>query len=225
MITLDDRPAPPPVPRFSRDMEQFLLAAARTGISPQPATTSRRRLRYATAGLAAAAVAAGVAVGIDHATSGGSPAPSAGQTSSPGTSLSGGVHIHLAAFSVDTNPGGTVSLTLTPGQLFDPDALRQALATAGVQAVVTVGSVCTLPDHPSDGLTQVISRAPATNGHSVTTIHPSAIPAGEKLSLGYFVAPTNGAGGLFISLVPDNTPLTCTSTPPAPPRHGSGATH
>jgi hypothetical protein len=42
--------------------------------------------------------------------------------------------------------------------------------------------------------------------------------------VGYFVVPTHGAGGLFISLVPDNAPLTGTSTPPAPPRHGSGPT-
>ena len=223
MITLDDRPAPPPLPQFSRDMEQFLLAAARTGTSRRPGTTARRRhVRYAAAGLAAAAIAAGAAVGIDSATSGGSHTPSASQTSNPSVSLSDGVHIHLATFSVDTNPGGTVTLTLTQGQLFDPSTLRQALAQAGVPAVVTVGSVCTLPGHPSNGLPQVISGSLASNGHSITIIAPAAIPTGEKLSFGYFAVP-NG-GGLHISLVPDNTPLTCTSAPPAPPRHGNGPT-
>jgi hypothetical protein len=232
MITLDERPVPPPVPQFSRDMEQFLLTAARADTAAQPATsrtatgpatTRRRRIRYAAAGLAAAAVAVGVAVGIDYGTGGGPRTPSANPTDTPGSSLGSGVHIHLAAFSVDANPGGTVTLTIQ-GQLFDPNALREALAKAGVPAVVTLGSVCTVPGHPSNGLPQVISRSPAVNGRSVTTITPSAIPAGEKLSFGYFVVPTNGAGGLFISLVPDNAPLTCSSTPPAPPRHGGGPT-
>ena len=50
----------------------------------------------------------------------------------------------------------------------------------------------------------------------------AAIPAGQELSIGYFSLP-NG-GGVHISLVPGNAPLTCTSTPPAPPRHGAGAT-
>lgn len=231
ITTLDDRPAPPPVPRFSRDMEQFLLTAARantTAKTTTPATAAgrasvrRRRVQYAAAGLAAAAAAVGVAVGIEQA-GGGSHTPSANQTSNPTIGQSGGVHIHLAAFSVDTNPGGTVTLT-TQGQLFDPNALREALAKAGVPAVVTLGSVCTVPGHPSNGLPQVISRSPAVNGRSVTTITPSAIPAGEKLSFGYFIVPVHGAGGLFISLVPDNAPLTCTSTPPAAPRHGSGPT-
>lgn len=120
-----------------------------------------------------------------------------------------------------TNPAGTVTLTLNQGQVFDPEALQQALARAGVPAVVTVGSVCTVPGRPSDGLPRVISRSPAAGGRSVTVITLSAIPAGEELSFGYFAVP--GGGGLHISLVPDNAHLTCTATPPAPPAHGSGS--
>jgi hypothetical protein len=97
--------------------------------------------------------------------------------------------------------------------------LRDALARAGVPAVVTVGSVCTVPGHPSGGLPQVISRSPASDGHSATTITPSAIPAGEELSIGYFAV---RGGGLYLGLVPDNVPLMCTSTPPVPPHRGSG---
>jgi hypothetical protein len=230
VLNLDDRPTPPQLPQFSRDMEQFLLAAARANASRPPTAASRRR-RYAAVGLTAAAVAAAAAVGIDYATSDGPHTPSANPTGAPHTSPSGGVHIHLAAFSVDTNPGGTVTLTLTQGQLFDPSTLRQALAQAGVPALVTVGSVCTGPG-PSDALPQVISQSPRRpnrtttprqpNGMTVTTITPSAIPTGEKLSIGYFTVP-NG-GGLHISLVPNSAPLTCTSTPPAPRRHRSGPT-
>jgi hypothetical protein len=91
-----------------------------------------------------------------------------------------------------------------------------------VPALVTVGSVCTVPG-PSDALPQVISRsAQQPDGSTLTTITPAAIPAGEKLSIGYFPLPNEG--GVHISLVPDNAPLTCTSTPPASPRHGGGVT-
>lgn len=216
MITLDDRPGPPAVPQFSRELEEFLLDTARTGTTPA-ARTPHRRARYVVAGLAAAAVAAGVAVGISYSTGSGPSTP----TSNPPSSQHRAVHIHLAAFSVDTNPGGTVTLTLTQGQLFDPNAVRRALEQAGVPAVVTVGSICTVPGRPSNGLPDVISRPPGSNGANSTTITPSAIPAGEKLSFGYLPEPNGGR--LFISLVPDNAKLTCSTTPPAPPRHGSGS--
>jgi len=202
MLSLDDRPVPPQVPRFSRNMEEFLVAAARANSARRPAST-KQRTRYAVVGLAAAAVAAGVAVGISNGTAGGPP-PGAGSTTQ------GGVHTHVAAFSVVANADGTVTLLLTQGQLFNPATLRQALAKAGVPALVTVGSVCTA-DFASDALNQVISRAPGQpGGRSVTLITPSAIPAGQELSIGYFA---NGYG-LHISLVPDNAHLTCSSAPP-----------
>jgi hypothetical protein len=201
MLSLDDRPVPPEVPWFSRKMEEFLVSAAQASPARRP---SRRRVRYAAVGLAAAAVAAATALGIDYGTAGG---PSPG--GSPATTQ-GGVHIHLAAFSVVANADGTVTLTLNQGQLFDPSTLREALAKAGVPALVTVGSVCTAP-FSSDALPQVISRAPGQpGGRSVTTITPSAIPSGEELSIGYFA---NG-NGLHISLVPDNAHLTCRTAPP-----------
>ncbi len=203
MLSLDDRPVPPQVPRFSRNMEEFLVAAAQASSARRPAR-AKQRARYAAVGLAAAAVAAGVAVGISHGTSGGPP-PGAGSATAQG-----GVQTHVAAFSVVANADGTVTLLLNHGQLFNPATLRQALAKAGVPALVTVGSVCTA-DFASDALNQVISRAPGQpGGPSVTVITPSAIPAGQELSIGYFA---NG-NGLHISLVPDNAHLTCSSTPP-----------
>jgi len=216
MFSLDDRPAPPAVPRFSQDMEQFLVAAARSG-SPRRSATATRRRRYAVTGLVTAAVAAAAGVGIGYVGSSGH-LPAARPAGSSGTPWHSGVHIHTAAFSVDTNPGGTVTLKLTVGQLFSPSAMREALAKAGVPALVTVGSVCTVPG-PSDALPRVLSRSPGHVGRTtVTTITPSAIPAGEELSIGYFAVPDGG--GLHISLVPDHAQLTCTSTPPGPPAHG-----
>ena len=42
--------------------------------------------------------------------------------------------VHLAAFSVVTGPGGATTLTLYPGQVANPDAVRQALAEHGIPA-------------------------------------------------------------------------------------------
>jgi hypothetical protein len=229
MLTIDRRPVPPPVPDFGGDLEQFLLTAvqpntARPGDS-RPAAGRRpgpasRRTRYAVAGVATAAAVAIAALGI-NAAGGGSPAPVPARPDGPGANPSAGVHIHVAAFSVDTSPAGTVTLTLTQGQVFDPAAMEHALAQAGVPAVVTVGSVCTVPGSYSDGLPAVISRSPGRNGHSVTIISPAAIPAGEELSFGYFAVP--GGGGLHVSLVPEHTRLTCTATPPVPSSQENGS--
>ena len=213
MLSLDDRPDPPELPQFSRDLEEYLAAAARSG-SARSATRQARRRKYALGGLAAAGVLAVAVAGLE-AGSGGPPASGPGPGASPS-----GVPTQLAAFSVVTNPGGKVTLTLTQGQMFDPAALREALARAGVPALVTVGSVCTWPG-PSDALPQVLSgpiRQPG--GSTRTTITPSAIPAGQELSIGYFAVP--GGGGVHISLVPEHKPLTCGATPPAPPGRGVG---
>ena len=208
MLSPDERPAAPAIPDFSRDMEKALVAAARASSPPRPARAAGRA-KWATAGIVAAAVAVAVGVGIDHAAGNGHPAashPSAGRS----------VHIHVAAFWVDTGAGGTVTVTLLRDRAPDPGALRHALAEARVPALVTVGSVCYVPG-PSAALTQVVtSQRHLADGDSVITIVPSAIPAGSELSIGYFPVP--GGGGIHVSLVPEGAPLTCTSVPPAPPR-------
>jgi len=229
MLTIDRRPVPPPVPTFGLDLEHFLLTAvqantgrtddARPALARRPGL-ARRRTRYAVAGVAAVAAVAIAALGIEAA-GGGSSAPGPTRPGGPGANPSAEVHIHVAAFSVDTSPAGTVTLTLTQGQVFDPATMEHALARAGVPAVVTVGSVCTVPGSFSDGLPAVISRSPGRNGHSVTVITPAAIPAGEELSFGYFAVPDGG--GLHVSLVPEHTRLTCTATPPVPSNQGTGS--
>ncbi len=203
MLSPDQRPIPPAIPNFSQDLEQALVAAARAG-SPARATRASRRAKWAAACIAAAAVAAGAGVGIDYAV-GGHPAashPSAGR----------GVHIHVTAFLVDTGPGGTVTVTLLRNYAPDPSALRQALAGAGVPALVTVGSVC-YAYVPSAALNQVLtSRRHLTDGTTILTVVPRAIPAGWELSIGYFQVP--GGNGIHVSLVPKGAPLTCRSAPP-----------
>jgi hypothetical protein len=50
------------------------------------------------------------------------------------------VHMDLAAWSVNTNQDGSVSVTVRQvGDLFNPAALEKALADAGVPAIVKVG--------------------------------------------------------------------------------------
>jgi Sigma-70 region 2 len=94
----------------------------------------------------------------------------------------------------------------------DPAALRQALAKAGVPALVTVGSVCSA-HVPSSALNQVLtSRRHLTDGTTILTIVPSAIPAGWELNIGYFEVP--GGNGIHVSLVPEGARLTCSSAPP-----------
>lgn len=208
MLSPDGHPAPPAIPRFSREMEAALIAAARAG-APRRRTRPGRLGRYTAAGIAAAAIAVAAGFGVDYAVSNGHSVAASGPGGHP-------VHIHLAAFSVDTNPGGTVTVTIMRDHVrLDPDALRHALAEAGVPALVTAGTVCYAPV-PSSAFTQVIAPpSHMPDGDTILTITPSAIPAGWKLSIGYFQVATGG--GIHVSLVPDKAALTCRSAPPFQP--------
>ena len=140
MLSPDDRPAPPAIPHFSRDMESALVAAARATSPRWPARAARFR-RYAAAGIAAAAVAVAAGVGVDNAISHGHSAASGGSAGRI-------VHIHEAAFSVDSNAGGTVTVTLARDHVLDPGTLRHALAEAGVPAGQP-GTSATCLAHPA----------------------------------------------------------------------------
>ena len=208
MLNLDERPPPPEIPKFSRDMERALVAAANRAGSPgRPAMVTRLRSRAA-AGIAVVVVAAAAGAGIGYAVTSGHPGGRAGTGHS--------VHIHAAAFSVDSSGAGTVTVTIMRGHVhIDPAALRHALAEAGVPALVTAGRVCYVPG-PSAVLGQVLGPPQhVPGGDTVLTITPAAIPRGWELSIGFFHVP-NG-GGIHVSLVPENGSLTCTPLPPAPP--------
>jgi hypothetical protein len=200
MLTIDRQPPLPELRQFSQEMEAFLVAAADARHVRQ-----RGRVRgYVAATAAAAAVIIAVVVGLAR-----SQGPGPNPNPSPGP-------VRLASFEVSTAPGGLVKLTLSPGQLRDPGALRQALAKVGVPALVTAGKVCYVPG-PSAILTQVLSSPPQhlPDGRTVWTITASAIPQGIELSIGYYHV---AAGfGIYVTLVPDHAVLTCTASPPAPP--------
>ena len=147
MLTIDRQPPLPELRQFSQQMEAFLVAAA-------DARTVRRpgRVRsYVAATVTAAAVIVAVIVGLAHSQGAGpNPNPSPGP-------------VQLASFEVSSAPGGLVKLTLSPGQLRDPGALRQALAKVSVPALVTVGKICYVPGPRSlvVRLTRLSSRAAA----------------------------------------------------------------
>ena len=70
MFSRENSPASPDTPKFSRAMEKALIAAARGRSSHRPSRAARLR-KPAIAFLAAAAVAIGASIGIDHALSNG----------------------------------------------------------------------------------------------------------------------------------------------------------
>jgi hypothetical protein len=214
MLNLEERPPLPEIPKFSRDMERALVAAADKAGSPgRPAIVTWLRSRAA-AGIAVVVVAVAAGAGIGYAVT------SSHRGGRAATGHSGhSVHIHAAAFSVDSSGAGTVTVTIMRNHVhIDPAELRHALAEAGVPALVTAGRVCYVPG-PSAVLGQVLGPPRhLSGGNTVLTITPAAIPRGQELSIGFFGVP-GGGGGIHVSLVPDKAPLTCTSLPPAPP-HG-----
>jgi hypothetical protein len=207
MFSPDDHLDPPPIPQFSKDMEAYLVASART----HPVRHATPVKTYLAVGVAAAAIAAGSAIGIDQAIT--TPHHSTANQRPPQQPNPA----NLAAYTVVANADGTVTLSLAQDQLFDPAALRQALANAGVPAIVTIGKVCymTHPPQPYNGSPAAVFQSQQIDGRSVTTITPRALPAGSELSVGYFTVP--GGGGVHIVVVPVNAALTCTAHPPAPP--------
>jgi hypothetical protein len=204
--SLDDRLDPPPIPQFSKDMEAYLVASART----HPGRHATPIKTYLAVGVATVAIAVGAAIGIDQAVT--TRHPSTANQRSPQHPN----RAHLAAYTVEANPDGTVTLSLAQDQVFDPAALRQALANAGVPALVTIGKVCymTHPPRLYEGSPDAVLHSQQVNGRIVTTITPSALPAGSELSIGYFTVP--GGGGVHIVVVPLNAALTCTTHPDNP---------
>jgi len=128
--------------------------------------------------------------------------------------------VHLAAFSVVTGPGGATTLTLYPGQVVNPGAVRQALAEYGIPALVTAGQFCYGDPAVAAEARQVYVMPtvvpPGTSWPSGTiVIHGSAIPSGDELSIGYRQSTQNRTQNREISftVIQAGAPLTCTSIP------------
>jgi hypothetical protein len=166
----------------------------------------RRRLSGLTATAAATAGAAAaltLTLGGPAPASSGSPPPP-----SPGP-------VRLAAFSVTSGPGDSTTLILQKGPGYprlDPAALRQALASHGIPALVTVGTFCRSVPGASASFGKVVSASDQADG-SAMVIDGKAIPPGTRLSIGLFPGHTR------MLLIRDGAPLSCGSASGQPAAH------
>jgi hypothetical protein len=165
---------------------------------------ARQRRWLAGLSVSGAAAVAAVILGTSGVFGSGGSVPAAGAA-------------HLAAFSVVSNSGGTVTVSISADQMLDASALRQALAAHGVPALVTSGSFCTSDPTPS-GFSQVVlpERKPLPD-QIVLVIKPSAMPSGVELSIGDFGGNPAQASVVLIS----KDAYTCSSVrPTTPPGQG-----
>ncbi len=208
-----------------------VLSAVRDSISglPMPAAPrleaitargrARRRRRLGALSAAGAGACAALVAGL--AVGGGPARPAVQAGPAPRHHASA---VHLAAFSVAAAPDGGTTLTLNPGQVVNPSAVRQALADRGIPALVTANEFCRTADQPAPGVGQVVvlphqplqPRAVApgsvrTGGPGPITIYGAKIPTGVKLSIGYRQNSQNRE--ISFTLIQAGAPLTCTSIP------------
>jgi hypothetical protein len=212
--------------------DRAVLDAVRDSVSglPIPApprvaaitARGRARQRRRLAGLSVAGVGACAALVVGLAGTGGSAglAPQAGHPAQHNT-----IPVHLAAFSVAAGPDGSTTLTLYPGQVANPDAVRQALAEHGIPALVTAGKFCRTADQPAPGVGAVVDLGPQKTIQpgsgakpSPIVIDGSKIPAGVELSIGYRQSAQENE--ISFSLIKAGAPLTCVSLPDSGP-HGN----
>jgi hypothetical protein len=198
-------------------------ATAPPGLYQPPA---KRRPTTRTGVLAAGtAVAAltGLALGVQALSHRPATPPPARLSTGPGS-----VHIHTAAFTVDSYTDGTLHVTWNKNQYFhDHAGLQQALREAGFPVLIKEGMFCQGPDdnghlNPSGvgpGVSQVM-KGERHDGTVVFVFTPSAMPAGKELFIGYLtpaqLAITHGNPGSVERLVSTAGPLTCTTQAPPP---------
>jgi hypothetical protein len=116
--------------------EQSDLAAGRQGQKGRRRVRSKRR---ATWRLASVGVSVAAALAVFATMAGGGALPGMPTSTAPSRPTESGplVHIRNAAFAIDSEPSGTVDITILQGdEKPDVDAIRNDLAKAGVAAKV-----------------------------------------------------------------------------------------
>ena len=135
------------------------------------------------------------------------------------------VHVHLTAWSVDTNSNGTV--TVDVHELTHAALLAKALGEAGVPAVVTT-ALCLDPQNQG-----ALAKATGAlrSGRTGVVIDPAAIPSGTELLFSILrvrVLSPDGEGqngtGFGWGLVNSGAPLDCHASKPAKYYH-TATTH
>jgi hypothetical protein len=216
--------------------DSAVLSAVRESISGWPVPPAprleaitargraRRRRRLGGLSVAAAGACAALVVGL----AGGAPAARQAVQAAP-SSPHHASGVHLVAFTVAAGPDGTTTLTLYPGQVADPSAVRQALASHGIPALVTAGEFCRTAVQPPPGVggvvtlsgpgkIQIPTSGQPTGRPGPIVIYGSRIPSGVELSIGY--RQNSQENEISFSLIVANAPLTCTSIPDSGP-HGN----
>lgn len=168
----------------------------------------RRRRRDSLASLSIVAVAAAgtLVLGLTgtHSAASRSTASTPSGSATPRTTKT-------AAFTLVSYTNGTAKLTLTNSQVFNPSALRQALAQDGIPALVESDVYCSSdPAPPDPNSIGVVSTRPTLAGlappkhllkrygphaphpnlgrlidHTVTVINPTKMPSGTELAFDY----------------------------------------
>jgi hypothetical protein len=171
---------------------------------PRVLTAARARLRRrrmtAGGGAAGAALAAGAVLALTLGAPGtglrANPGGTAAEAGTTGTANPAGTSVSLAAWSVQANGGGSVTVTLR--ELADAAQLKQALAANGVPALLHFGggpcSADRAPRREPIGLAQVR----AAGGHLTVTMtfKASLWPAGSELYI------ANSALGPQLAVIP-----------------------
>ena len=119
-----------------------------------------------------------------------------------------GVHVNLAAWSVNTTSAGQVDVTIR--QLKDPARLSHTLADAGVPVKLTLGKVCTAPDELT--LSRVVRKLPSPqDGDVLLKINPAAMPPGTQLviGIGHLRLGSDHARAAAFGLIKNGTSLNC----------------
>jgi hypothetical protein len=203
------------------EAELVKVVAQRAAVPQQRPAMSWPSARIGLAAAAAAAAAVAGALGVQAFTH----SAAAPASAVPGAK-SGSVHIHTAAFTVDSYSDGTIHVTWNKNQYQDSASLQQALRAAGFPVLIREGVFCMGPHDngyldPSGvgpGVGQVMQGEQEPDGSVVFVFTPSAMPHGDELFIGYLspsqLAVTHGRPGSVERLVPTNAPLTCTTQPP-----------
>lgn len=188
--------------------------AMRTPVEEIVATGRARRRRRWAGGAAGVAAAAGLAVAVANV--GGPPSGAAGE-----------VHVHAAAFTVDSGADGTVRATWDKQAYFtDHAGLQAALRRAGFPVLIKVGRFCKGPRDDGTlnragigkGVSRVMTGVRGADDKVTFVFTPSAMPAGKQLFIGYLTPAQRAANprlGSVERLVPTGAPLTCTTEPPS----------
>jgi hypothetical protein len=155
------------------------------------ARVRKRRHRRAIAALTAACAAIGLALGLVL----------------PPWTQPRPVHVRLAAWSVNTNPNGTVTFTLR--NVTHPARLQRVLADAGVSAMVRSGEICLAQGRhvllPTKGIVSYLNGRP-NRMESVFLLGGNGSGPNKPLNWAWTITPSKipSSAHFVISSIPGN---------------------